>query len=384
MKRSTLLFHIIVLLSISCYGQQTKVFVLDLGTPNPFNFCPKQIDSTSNKTNENCAKSEPRLIDTNQLLQLELINANPYKYRYEIDSTPIDLFVDSQSEFNEHIEKTTPVKANPKSKDQNTASKVEEEITRQITKNEVSMKSTQDLYNTGKAKIDVFKSGITNLEEEINKLIQQNEILSDQSKMLSGIQLSAEISKTIGQGENIISEKTTLLNELKSKLEQEEKLILKNRNRYSQLRIQNENLKKDLINLKRLVNDGKRASDEQIFAIARSQILLHSESMKTLDKSITNYLLIISTEDHLDAEKTKSDRLEFMEKYNHIFQAMNDYTVSIDKQLTPKNTEAFNELLKTNFTPIAQNTYQSISKLFSLKLENYSLPLDFDGKNIVH
>jgi len=321
------LIIIIVMLFVgNSYGQniKTTVFTLNLDT-----LTKNALQSSD------CVKR--LVIPARNPLAFKLENGNPYKYRYEINSKEVSFFGDAKVNYMDSIPKVIIPKKNLE--------------TTQVTDtlNEIKKLESERDSLIAKNK-SLTSSGLISLS--IKEKIRQNQEISQNEERIKTIDDKIRINNL-----------SNLISIYKSKAPNAYNIIIEN--------------KTDAINLfiREIVT---KNSDDDKTNISNAFKLI--KKMTTdLKSDINKYTFEISSEDFLNRDTLVNKRTKFNSTYikflNEISKLNNDVMNFDDiKEDYVKNLNEFNTL--------SSEIKQEISKMFQLKLYNYLLPVDINGKNI--
>ena len=103
------------------------------------------------------------------------------------------------------------------------------------------------------------------------------------------------------------------------------------------------------------------------------------QTFEDLKIDIQKYVTEISAEDFLDHREFMSKRQEFNVFYIKLMQAIQE--IANEAGNFPEVLDSFNNSIKS-INPISSAIKDEIAKMYQLKLHNYLLPIDINGKNI--
>ncbi|MFP2995165.1 hypothetical protein ABN763_04615 [Spongiivirga sp. MCCC 1A20706] len=354
---------IFILFSVQSYCQETKVFVLDMASPKVNSFASICIENDS----ADCLK-EKLSVKTNQLLAFKLKNANPFKYTYELNKKTLDLFSDSKARFEKKqegvidlIKKTSPTDQ------ESEAGKAINGVT------------TIEAFTS---KIDTLKTTVSNLSDEISEIKVRNQELSSETKLIEYTSFDFEIQSLIGTNKKLIKDKENLISELNQKIQKGQIALEQNRRKKEDLNKKYETLQNDLKPINDKAKKQEKIDNKAKFRGFRLQIEANSIRMRKVNKEAELYLSELEAKDYLIIEKHKDKRTSLEKRYDAIIDATNKVTHKAENTLNIEYSGLFNETLKNKFIPLVELASKSIDKLYSFKTEHYTLPYEFDGKNI--
>lgn len=300
------------------YGQNIKTTVFTLNLDTPTENALKSSDS-----------AKKLVLPAKNPLAFKLKNGNPYKYRYVINSRVVSFFGDAKVNYLDSIPKVIIPKKN--------------------------LETTQ----------------VTDINNEIKKLeSERDSLIVKNTSLISSGQKNLSIKEEIRKNEEKIEKINTTIRNLsyqislyKSKAPNAYEIIIEN--------------KIDAINLFIRVIEPENSDDDKTNISNAFQLI---KKMSTdLKSDINKYTFEISSEDFLDRDTFVNKRARFNSTY---IKLLND--------ISKLNSDAMNfddikedYVKKLNeFNTISIEIKQEISKMFQLKLNNYLLPVDINGKNI--
>jgi hypothetical protein len=323
--KKKILSVIFLLFVLQSWGQiKTKVFTLNLGEP------------TTNSLKDSVDESTNLVVKSKELLAFKLVNGNPYKYKYVINHKFVNLF--EGQEYNP-LDSIGKIIGQQKKTETNP-----HEIIDLKAKIETELKEKQEELK--KIKIKLFASNFKSANKNLlmSKQLQlktQINSLENQLKNLSSQSNSQYISKSTYSSSFINNTKfNNLLN------------ILKSRN-------------------------AKNEEDDKI-NIKNASIVL-KQSFDDLKIDIDKYEAEISAEDFLNKSEFITKREDFNKRFLKLIidlQGINDEVIDF-----PDLTDDFNKKV-VEISKISEKIKASISKMYKVKLHNYLLPVDINGKNI--
>lgn len=316
----TIIIPLLFLVQV-CRGQiNSKVFTLDLGKPHENSITVKDDNS-------------PRLVvKTKEPLAFKLVNGNPYKYKYVINHKLVNFF-EGQG-YNPLDSIGQVLIGNHSATDGNNI------ITESTAKIEAAIK---ELKVKKEILVKKKESGLKGVWDfEINKIDVQIESLK-KALELSKMQLQGEyISKSVYA--------TNFINSVK------------------------------LNNLLKAVTKAAKATneDEDKKNIENAAIVL-KQAFEDLKIDFEKYVAEISAEDFLNHTEFTSKRQEFNASYIKLLQ--NIQGIGNEANNFPDILVSFNQSVK-DINSISSGIKDEIAKMYQLKLHNYLLPVDINGKNI--
>lgn len=307
----------------------TKVFILDLGIPN---------EKAIKISNENDKKTK-LVAFNNQPISFQLINGNPYKYRYSINHNLLTFFNSDE---------------NPLQSVKSTLEKIEPKT----------------------------QSGVTNFGIAQNKL---NLLFSQQAKLnaqIKDLKSSDNAMGAVGSNKFNLESKSKLnfLNLKKEEIERAIKVAELEMNaaksKYpfkSQYSIAFVNQKQQQEILKTPINEGE--DEENI----KKAINVLNKEFKNLKVKLDKYVLQISTEDYLDKDKFKLESENYFSLYSQLINDTKE--IGSEAYLFANTKKEFDEKIK-EIDPLSTKIIEEISKMVQVKFDNYIVPIDINGKNI--
>lgn len=298
--------------------QSTKVITINLSKPTE-----KSVTSTE--------KNKRLDVKTTQFLQIELVGGNPLKYNYTIDKRMINFFEDKTNNPLKNIEKL--LNNNPPKDTNNDEEKKQED--------------------KNKTTIEDIKKKITDLEKQKPREIKQG-------------------PKNTSQYNEYISKLTIFQKRydelLKEKEKYEKSYEFKAKNAYKYLD------KKPEYKQTKPTN-----KEEDIELILSAHIALRDE-IEILITKISHFMVVSKSVEELNVKDNFiPERNELYEQYSKYLEEYFNIRQDASKfdQLGDKY-ESVNNELKDKFTSMLEN----FKEIYSLKTENYLLPIEFNGKNI--
>lgn len=307
-----------MLFASTSYGQNIKTTVFTLNLNSPTKNALQSSDS-----------AKRLVVSARNPLAFKLENGNPYKYRYVINSKVVSFFGDAKVNYLDSVSKVN------------------------IPKNILETTPILD-------KNDEVKK----LESERDSLIAKN------TSLISSGQKSLSIKEEIRKNEEKIEKINTFIKNLGSQIS----LYKSEAPNAYEIIIEN---KIDANNLFIRAIESKNNDDDKTNISNAFQLI---KKMSTdLKSDINKYTSEISSEDFLDRDTFVNKRARFNSTY---IKLLND--------ISKLNRDAMNfddikedYVKKLNeFNTLSIEIKQEISKMFQLKINNYLLPVDINGKNI--
>ncbi|OOG19791.1 hypothetical protein BWD42_07795 [Sphingobacterium sp. CZ-UAM] len=299
---------------------KTRVFTLDLAAPTRNALVDTECES-------------PRLqIRTREPLAFQLINGNPYKYTYVINHNVINLFGNAGVSPIDSLGKLIIGNGTP------------------------GAKQEQD---------DPTTQGIAKAQEELKKLEDDLKVAkSNQSKDLTR---ATSWDKRIQELNDDISIKKAALRDLEAN--------------YVSKSIYSKNYV-DTVKFNNFLNTaraGTARNPEGDIETINTAISLLKEKFNDLNIDLETYLGKVSAEDFLTASDFSAKRATFAASFSSMIRTNQEIgNEAAQFEETKKN---YDETLK-NIQPVSDKIKEKITEMLQLKLQNYMLPVDINGKNI--
>ena len=350
-----------------CDGS-TKVFELDLSKPSKNSLIA--IDS--------CSKTriyKGLTMRTTRPVSLRLKNVNPFKYSYEINHNFINFFEeDFENSINEAKNVFQEASLENKNAKNDSVNNVDKELNfKNNNKDEIKHKldilqreieesqiSQREFESRIKEDIDFFKSENSLLKNSSFSIMTKDiENLESKSKELLNKQsnITSKYEAQIGEYQNeldAISKSNKRLKALKNEIQEIHKLI---KEKFEEQQI-----------------------DLYIKSI-KAKILLTNQNLNSLTSDIGIFEHKISAEDYLDQKKFNENLVFLNIRKKEII----EFTNKISKEVS----DIGNEELIIGYNKEIENLNKHLDKIFTklnvfraLKFDYYTLPLDFNGKNI--
>ncbi|MFZ2285086.1 MAG: hypothetical protein WAV86_14530 [Lutibacter sp.] len=327
MKTKILLILIIVGFAVQSYAQiKTKVFTLNLGEPT--------LNSIGDSVNSNSRL----IIKAREPLAFKLINGNPYKYKYVINHKLVNFF-EGQS-YNPLDSIKTKSFAG------------------------INSETTNGYIGTEGSNGDKEK-----LVDKINTLQKQKKIFNESKKR--GLKSNTNWDDRIKEVDNEINK----LNERLKEISSQSVAQYISKSSYSSNFIDNTKLNNllQLLKSKRVQNQ-----EDDMINIKNASIVL-MQAFEDLKIDIEKYEIEISAEDFFDQSKFKNKREDFNSRFLKLLQDIQG--ISNEANNFTDLTEDFNKKVDV-INAISGKIKETILKMYQLKLHNYLLPVDINGKNI--
>jgi len=323
--KKLLLFISFLAMSVPGMAQiKTEVFTLDLKAPTAQN----ALTSSGGK--------KKLVLKTNELLAFSLIDGNPYRYRYVINHKLVNFFENQQTNPFDSIMKVTATPSAVK------PIPVEDNIQEAIEQQEEKIDSiNNEIENIGDNKDASAANRKIKLQFDLDQEKKKLEILKKLQKEIGSAMIGSYIPKSRYSTEFLNSVKFNNL-----------------------LKIYKGVIAKDSIEDKSNI---------------KNAVIVLGQAFEDLNIDITKYIATISTEDFLDADDFGKKRELFNAKY--IERLQNLQMIASEASEFPSILDEVNK----NFEKIngtSNKMKDDITKMYQLKLHNYMLPVDINGKNI--
>ena len=353
--KKTITFLLLFLGSFYLQAQiDTKVFTLDLGKPHKGSLRVQTEEEASDSTKQSKSKqaddddddddddatihtNKKLVIKSRELLAFNLINGNPYKYSYNINHKLVNFFEGQVYNPLDSVGKR--ISATPK----NIA-----------------------------AVVPVVSEEAQKLDDSINQLHAKNQDLLEKI----GDTKTAKSDKD--QLEKQVTANYTAIGKLqiqKKQLESQTPKAHITKSQYSANFITNAKLKYSLKTVKAI----PAQSDAEDAMNIQNAILVLEQSFTDLSIDLNNYVAAISAEDFLDPVAFKAKRESFNATYIQLLKDLQGITS--DAINFPDIMKDFKKNTQP-ITDLSKGINDEIKKMYQLKLYNYLLPLDSNGKNI--
>ncbi len=329
MKTKLLFLTVIFAFAFEVNAQiNTKVFILDLGIPN---------EKAIKISNENDRKTK-LVAFNNQPISFQLINGNPYKYRYSINHNLLTFFNSDENPL-ESV-KSTLEKIEPKTQSDTTNPSIAENNLNSLlgrqAKIDVQIKDLKSSDNAmgaeGSSKFNLESKSMLNFlnfkSEELEKAIKVAELELDAAKSEYPFKSQYSIA-FVNQKQQVVLK--TPINE-----------------------------KEDEENIKKAIN-------------------VLSKEFKNLKAKLDKYILQISAEDYLDKDKFKFESENYFLLYSQLINDTKE--IGSEAYLFDNTKKEFDEKIK-EIDPLSTKIIEEISKMMQVKFDNYIVPIDINGKNI--
>ena len=327
MKTKIILLILSVVFAIQSQAQiETKVFTLNLGEP------------TLNSLRDSVNSNSKLVIKAKEPLAFKLVNGNPYKYKYVINHKLVNFF-EGQG-YNPLDSLKTKSLAGSNSE------------------------PTNGFIGTEGSPDEIGKT-----EEKIKNLVNQKNIFIENKKrgLKSNTNWDNEISK--------IDAELNKLNKYIDEIRNQSVAQYVSRSMYSSNFIERIKLNNILKTIKPINAKNKDDDKKNI----QNASLLLKQSFEDLKIDIDKYVLEISAEDFLNQKEFKTKRDDLNTRY--ILALQNLEGVSVEANNFSDLLSDFNKKVE-EINSISMKIKEEISKMYQLKLYNYLLPVDINGKNI--
>lgn len=354
MKKLVLLT--LIFLANITIAQETKVFELDLESPTK---------KSLKVAKDTIYKSNSLDIKTKQLIALKLVNANPFKYNYEINYELIDFFKEDLKSPFEKFETEIESASQPEKPEKEEMKNISQELKggEQGASKEDEIRNIIEHLNSQK------KLNIKILNKVEDKIFKENEKIIESLMLIENVKQIKKIEdRQVVKLKNHIKKIDSLTNYYESILDKEKtkqldikkqkKLEQQLRERTFKLKEKEEELSKKKISL---------------------ALQIETEKMQDLYFKLDNYLQTIAAEDYLDKASFIKKRKTFNLNYQSITSNINklSHRASTIKDFVTIYNGQLNYVKK-----IAEKIKVLLSKIVALKFDNYLHPIDFNGKNI--
>ena len=337
----------------SCKNASTKVFELDLGLPNTQSLVPRCKERSF----------KGLTVDSRQLLAFNLINANPYKYDYSIENELVDFFIDEKKglqEIYEEIKNAQPQTANME------GNGLTDTIREDSSVNEIST-IEEGLEQLKLQKAEEVKS----LEASKNDYQEMREII-ESSSVFAGNQTIQQEQMILDDFESVISSKKKLVNEIKIDINE---LLEKNKKKSQQVKEAQKKVRENAKKSKEI--EQKKNTDKAVF-----YVLEVKKRLQGLNEAVKLFVVKTSAEDYLDKKNFMKFRDKYYKKYDSLVKGLNSNTAKYELLLSPENIKTYNTHIDKHVKGLSQEITTILSEMHALKLDNYMLPVDFNGENI--
>ena len=360
---------LVILVTSIIHAQDNAVVTLDVGTPSAKAF---KIEG------KNVCANKRLKIKHNALVQFQLKNTNPFKYTYQLNSSVLDLFNDTKEDFGNSLEKKLKPKTIDDTNDEEENINVAplDSITEVIEKSNIT---TIDIEN----KLNILEKELQKEKKQINLYKSQFKFSADNKAFVANSTIRGKRLNTINFDlSEAFSKQEQLVENLKQQIASQKIKLEKNKKKkevlFEQQKVLHERLETFLNERKRLdVFNEKNILEYGIF-----QIEYYTSQQKDLLKIINRYFVQIKSEDYLDQQDLKIKRAVFLEDAKAITKSINNESYKLKGKLSQKNAKIYNEELARTYSPVLKTINETLHSLFSVKLANYSFPIDLNGKNI--
>lgn len=331
MKRQLLFTALAISFTAPALGQvATKVFTLDLGSPSRYS-----LTSSDSSTRLDIGSREP--------LAFKLINANPYKYAYVINHRLVNLFENSGPNPLDSIGKIISGKAVP-----------------------VPPKDTQAAITD--QQIQDTDAEIDSINNEIKELLgQKSSDTKNKDAQNKNLIIDMQIGKKMGEIE--------ALSNKRDQLEKYLETIYPSRSTYSTNFVNSVKFSNFLGTAR--VSAAKKESDD--IENIKTAIAVLSQKFNDLDLELNKYIGKIAAEDFLKADEFSTKRSDFLTAFASVISSSQE--IGSEANQFDETKKIYEETLK-NIQPISDKIKEKINEMQQLKLYNYLLPVDINGKNI--
>lgn len=289
-------------------------------------------------------KTEKLRINTNEFLQVKIINANPLKYKYSIDGMAIDFFEGRKEEFTSTIDKIDGVDNN----------------------------NGQDDSGVGGA--DGTKVGSSGIKKNSMKLIPEiqstNNFVANESRQLLNDSSAVEVINKLIQHFNEDIEKVNKeLAGLEKELKRKNTLIAQKDKQIAELKKEKDSLLKELAN---------KIKFREAITIVKEQI----KKIDNLRVEVEGQLTELKNEDFYNKNTIQDNRLRWNKEYNTINSKTKEKLIDFDIELKKEDAEKINTVIENHYNPIKKVVEKELGTLMNLKFYYYSEQIAVDGENI--
>ncbi len=335
-------------------GQETKVVTLDVGKPS----------STAFRIGEDTTTWKSLKVKHNALLALQLKNANPYKFTYELNHEVFDVFEEDQADFTEVLGAITTLQ----SKSGDAATPLEEE--KETLNGSMALNKSVDQFGKEAEIKAAMDAQLENLEAQL-KLEQKllNTIITN-----FGSDTIVQ-SKTIYK--NVEAHQNSIIKGLRLSIASM-KVSMTPKKKKKELKQLNATLTMPLEEVSTTIEERQEA----LLTLGKMQITSHATQHETLALEIEAYLKKVKIEDFLDQVEFQEQRETFLDDAFAITRSINAQTKKFKGLLKTYDVTTYNSFLEQNYTSKAKAVQDLVEEMYAIKLEHYRLPVAFDGKNI--
>ena len=335
-------------------GQETKVVTLDVGKPS----------STAFRIGDDATTCKSLKVKHNALLALQLKNANPYKFTYELNHEAFDVFEGDQADFTEILGAITTLQ--PKSED--AATPLEEE--KETLNGSMALNKSVDQFGKEAEIKAAMDAQLENLEAQLEL----------EQKLLNTIATNFENdtivqSKTIYK--NVEAHQNSIIKGLRLSIASM-KVSMTPKKKKKELKQLNATLTMPLEEVSATIEERQEA----LLILGKMQITSHATQHETLALEIEAYLKKVKIEDFLDQDEFQTQRETFLSDASAITRSINAQTKKFKGLLKACDVTTYNSFLEENYTSKAKAVQDLVDEMYAIKLEHYRLPVAFDGKNI--
>lgn len=331
MKRQLLLTALALSFTVPVLGQvATKVFKLDLGSPSRYS-----LTSSDSSTRLDIRSREP--------LAFKLINSNPYKYTYVINHRLVNLFENSGPNPLDSIGKILSGKAVP------------------IPPADGKAAATNQKIKDTNAEID-------SVNNEIKELLgQKSSDTKNKDAQNKNLIIDMQIMQKKRQIDSLIADRDKLKKQLEA--------IYPSRSAYSTNFVNTVKFN-NFLGTTRLGTAKKESDDIENIKTA---ITILSQKFNDLDQDLNKYIGKIAAEDFLQADEFSTKRSDFLTAFASVINSSQE--IGNEANQFDETKKIYAETLK-NIQPVSDKIKEKVNEMQQLKLHNYLLPVDINGKNI--
>ncbi len=352
--KTIILSFLIFFFKSTVIAQKTKVLVWDASRPTQNSLYwemsedeakgKKDAELIDSKLKIYWLKTEKLRINTNEFLQVKIINANPLKYRYSIDGMAIDFFEGTKEEFAVTIDKIGGLDSD-NSLDASDNGTSNGPVVNSREKKDSSMKRILEIQSA-------------------------NDFITDESRQLLNDSSAIEvINKLIQHFNNDIDKVNNELAGLEDELKQKNTLIAQKNKQITELKKVKDSLLKELTNKIKL---------RKAITSLKEQI----KKMDNLKEDIKGQLIELKNEDYYNEKTVQGNRLRWNKEYHTINSETSEKLIDFDIELKNEDAKKVNTIVENHYNPIKKVVEEELKVLMSLKFFHYSEQMAVDGDNV--
>ena len=362
--KKQILFFLISLLGLLGTAQRTKVFVLDLDKPT------KNSLRVKGKPN----RSNPLEIKTKQLIAIELINANPFKYKYVISNKVVDFFKDDK--VDPFTTESKP--AQPALNNQEVSKRLENKEIENLNKKLNNILLNPSSPNAKSELLESFSTYRRNIEKSFQK---EKTMITSLNDLTSSI-LNKEVKDqtinvpSINQIEMNISDLSQETNNTFANLQSQQSIRGKLRNT-SKIRKSITDITANYLEINKmflsLENEAKKYALEALLELSLKMEFLYSD--------MEDYKKQIEVNDALNKKEFIEQRGEFDNSLKGIVRKINELSLKVSKSEIEGLLDEYNKDFQ-RFSKAEERVKKILSTFHSVRLDYFTVPVDFNGDNI--